>query len=455
MRSAFHRFAALLAVCFVYGATPALAITLNTVAVGGVYDLSPFSGVANGKEADPFIANVSSRRESAVYEFSLAGIPPGTVNSASLTGSVYPNNSFDTGTRIYNFFAYSGNGTIDLADYNIAATSVGGFSHPSGSHTDFNLDAKTALQNLLNAGATHFGIRISAGTDPQPYDILTTSSNPPQLNFSITPTNSTTVSKLPVFDVGAELTGGNYVVTDGAQSISVQRIDFANIDRRGILEFSLSDIPFGSNITSASLNLYINSFGSSPPEYPTLPIYGYAGNGTAEPADATQTATKIADTNEVQSTGPFSIELNAEYIESLLGTGSHFGLLMLGSANYDGVSFTTKEVTSSVFTKPMLSLTYVAPVVGDYNGNGTVGAEDYTTWRTEFGTTGASIADGNTNGVVDAADYVVWRKRLSGPASGAGASVPEPHLFALFFTAAVVASISRRRNSQLNRSEQR
>jgi hypothetical protein len=337
---------------------------------------------------------------------------------------------------------YSGNGTIDLADYNISATSVGSFSHPSGGHTDFSIDARTALQNLLNAGATHLGVRISPGADPQGYDVLT-NVTPIALKFSVIPTGATTVNKLPVFDAKAELAGGSFVVTDGQTSLSVQQIDFANIDRRAIMEFSLSDIPTGSNITGAKLNLDITSFGSSPPEYPTLPIYGYAGNGIAESADAAHTTTLIAQSDEVQATGPFSIELNPDYIESLLGTGSHFGLLMLGSQTYDGVGFASKESTS--FGKPTLSITYLAPLPGDYNGNGSVGTEDYTFWRSKFGMTGIA-ADGNGNGKVDGADYVVWRKRL--PQSGSGSAitaVPEPASCIFLLIGALAVALCDRR----------
>jgi hypothetical protein len=435
MRASFLQLAVLYGVVAAASAESALAVTLNPVDIGGVFDTAPFSGVANGKESTPFIASVNNTRESAVVEFNLSGILPGTVEFATFKGSVYPNNSFDTGTRIHNVSVYSGNGTVDLADYNVAATSVGSFSHPSGGHTDFVIDVKTALQTLLDSGATHFGARIEPGANPQGYDVLSDFLDPIELEFSVIPTGSTSVNKLPVFDARAELSSGSFVVTDGQTAISVQRIDFASIDRRAIMEFSLSDIPAGSNITNAKLDLDITSFTSSPPEYPILPIYGYAGNGVANLADATQTSTKIADSEEVQALGDFSIALNPDYIESLLGTSSHFGLLMLGSANYDQVGFATKESSAS-FGKPTLVLTYVAPKHGDYNGNGTVGPEDYTDWRSKFGMTGAFTADGNGNNVVDAADYVVWRNNLS-PAASSATNVPEPAGFVMALIALV------------------
>jgi hypothetical protein len=60
------------------------------------------------------------------------------------------------------------------------------------------------------------------------------------------------------------------------------------------------------------------------------------------------------------------------------------------------------------------------PLVGDYNGDGTVNAADYTIWRDTLGSTTDLRANGdNSNNVIDAADYGVWRVNF-GDTSGAG-----------------------------------
>ena len=80
------------------------------------------------------------------------------------------------------------------------------------------------------------------------------------------------------------------------------------------------------------------------------------------------------------------------------------------------------------------------PLPADYDGNGSVGPEDYDVWRANFGSTSNSNADGNLDGVVDAGDYVVWRIAMNaGSGAGGGAlnsaAVPEPNTILLGWAA--------------------
>lgn len=68
---------------------------------------------------------------------------------------------------------------------------------------------------------------------------------------------------------------------------------------------------------------------------------------------------------------------------------------------------------------------------GDYNGDGTVDAADYTVWRDADGTDVTlpyDLADGDGNGTIDTGDYTVWSDNYGriGSRRGLDAAVPEP-----------------------------
>jgi hypothetical protein len=118
----------------------------------------------------------------------------------------------------------------------------------------------------------------------------------------------------------------------------------------------------------------------------------------------------------------------------VVGAGHGFGA-QDATVNAEAIAFLTAQL---------------ARLPGDFNGDGTVGPEDYDLWKANFGSTMFPGADGNVNGIVDAADYIVWRNNLgtslsAGIGSGAAlpsaqplsAAVPEPLTLTLMILAAV------------------
>jgi len=87
----------------------------------------------------------------------------------------------------------------------------------------------------------------------------------------------------------------------------------------------------------------------------------------------------------------------------------------------------------------------VAP--GDYNGDGTVDAGDYVTWRNALATPGDLRADGNGNEMIDLDDYAIWKQYYGtnyGAGGGSLAAAPEPASAALLLLGAVACVCVRR-----------
>ncbi len=92
-------------------------------------------------------------------------------------------------------------------------------------------------------------------------------------------------------------------------------------------------------------------------------------------------------------------------------------------------------------------------LLGDANGDCSVGAADYALWAAQFGQTGAGLpADFDDNGSVGAGDYALWAANFGntcppgGAASGAaGNGVPEPAAWQLGLGGIVAWLIARRR----------
>jgi Beta-propeller repeat len=130
------------------------------------------------------------------------------------------------------------------------------------------------------------------------------------------------------------------------------------------------------------------------------------------------------------SVGDYSISVAVDAAGSAYIGGDTFGSLGGASAGNDD-AFLVK----------------FAPLVafGDYDGDGTINANDYNIWKASFGTANAA-ADGNGNGIVDAADYTLWRDHLGQTiTSGSSAEVPVPEPASAVLLAVAAATLLARR----------
>jgi autotransporter-associated beta strand protein len=93
-----------------------------------------------------------------------------------------------------------------------------------------------------------------------------------------------------------------------------------------------------------------------------------------------------------------------------------------------------------------------AGLIGDYNGDGTVNAADYTVWRNNLGGDGSILGtnrDPANSGSIGEDDYNSWKSHFGemGPGSSSlgAAGVPEPASFVLAGFAVALAGLRRRR----------
>lgn len=121
-----------------------------------------------------------------------------------------------------------------------------------------------------------------------------------------------------------------------------------------------------------------------------------------------------------------------------------------GGANLMSPQGTSEQLTdsqiSTVFSATNFAKLLPVVLAGDYNGDGTVNAADYTVWRNTRNSTTNLAADGDGSGTVNTADYNFWKTRFGNSGSGSGAgAVPEPGSVALALVAGLALVAMRRR----------
>ncbi len=124
----------------------------SPVITGCVVDNDPTSYSTNGDAVEDrmLIGHINGTERRTVLEFNVADLVPGQVDVARLTGSIGPNNSFDSGVRQHNFCLAVGDGALTVSDNVTAGTNgIGWFNHNSGETTDFNYEITRAVRGLM------------------------------------------------------------------------------------------------------------------------------------------------------------------------------------------------------------------------------------------------------------------------------------------------------------------
>lgn len=209
------------------------------------------------------------------------------------------------------------------------------------------------------------------------------------------------------------------------------------------------------------------------------PIPGQVENrgGTVEPGNGIGTL-EITGRFASDAAGTLKIELGgltaATQYDQLLVDGGvaldgilHVSLANLGGGAFvpsagntftiitatDGISGTFDSLVAPAGYKWLVdygvaAVTLMVGISGDYNGDGTVNAADYSLWRDTLGTVGTGLAaDGDGDGAVDADDYTVWKNHFGqslNPGSGsASQAVPEPTCLLMLFAALLAIAPAR------------
>ncbi|MEX2171741.1 MAG: LamG domain-containing protein [Pirellulales bacterium] len=164
------------------------------------------------------------------------------------------------------------------------------------------------------------------------------------------------------------------------------------------------------------------------------------------------TGTDEFDAFVVSGTATLSGFLDAELVNGfVLGGSESFTVLTAGLLVNNGIALTgsAANMLSLIVVGNSLVLEASLGVIGDYNGDGTVNAADYTIWRDTLGSTTDLRANGNATGasatLIDQADYVTWQANFGASGAGSGTSaIPEPSTLAMLAIAVPLWIRSRR-----------
>ncbi len=435
-----------------YGGT-ITADVLEPVVSGAVFENAPFDGI--GDQFDPgsgrLIGNVNGTRQSVVMEFDISSLSPSFVNNSTFNARIVPNNSADTGIRAYKMFVYSGNGVIELSDYNAAGIEIGSVAHASGGSSNVNLDMAYAFQNILNQGASHLGIRIETVNEPQGWDVVTSPfPSPIHIQALFTPLNPGITNG--GFQAG-DLTGWQTYTTDeGNISSGLPRVELFDVTGDSQTSNAVK-FRVGHNNPDG-----ISTAGGGISQTFLLPTSGDYGVSI-------DVASFNGDFTGNTAPGKYELIMDGTVLDTLNFNGSVIspgqtirGTLQADLANVSpGVHALQVQVTRPSLNSRIIyhyfdniSVTSLL-IEGDLNGDGFVGIADLGlvlgAWNSNVSPGELLLGDPTGDGFVGIADLntVLGNWNASAPpAAETIASIPEPGSLALLLVMGVSASHRRR-----------
>jgi len=127
----------------------------------------------------------SPSEDRAVFEYDVTRFAGG-VQSASVSGTLFVNNSIDTGPRTVRLELFDGDGNITVSDFQVAASSSGTFTYqpPADSSVPFTIDITAQLNALLAGGADFLGARFIPTGDQAP-SVFSDQTGTPVLNVTV------------------------------------------------------------------------------------------------------------------------------------------------------------------------------------------------------------------------------------------------------------------------------
>ena len=198
--------------------------------------------------------------------------------------------------------------------------------------------------------------------------------------------------------------------------------------------------------------------------------HSVTGSGTVSNSGVLGTTGSTDVSGDLSSTGTLQIDLGENTndlfnvagdvdLEGILNvalepgfspSGSYTVVTSSGALDISGLVLDNSDTgtfTLGTFGSSVVVTVVGAGVSGDYNGDGTVNAADYTVYRDNLGGD-ASVLRGNGSGAatVVQADYELWKQNFGNSGTGRGTAVPEPACSCLALLAAAMGLLLRHKS---------